>query len=174
MIYSFICLPKATPIPHTRPQLLRTAETVARFIAPFTFAKEAVSDEAPDFVTNLTVSMGRKFAKPDRSAPREIEKTIHTANSGRIYFEQLHLHPVRLAFTFTQEWMEFNQGIESPMVFQFIRGMASIADAPLTFNSFMVGHVFESPQALLRVITTHYSSQLTKQVSACFTCVRWS
>jgi Vacuolar-sorting-associated 13 protein C-terminal len=27
-----------------------------------------------------------------------------------------------------------------------------------------VGHVFESPQALFRVISTHYSSQLTKQV----------
>jgi hypothetical protein len=108
--------------------------------------------------------MGRKFAKPDRRAPRDIEQMIHTANSGRIYFEQLHLHPVRLAFTFTQEWMELNQETESLMVFQFIRGMASIADAPLTFTSFVVGHVFESPQALLRVITTHYSSQLTKQI----------
>lgn len=28
----------------------------------------------------------------------------------------------------------------------------------------MVGHVFEAPQALFRVIATHYSSQLTKQV----------
>lgn len=41
---------------------------------------------------------------------------------------------------------------------------ASIANAPLVFTSFVVGHVFESPQALFRVITTHYSSQLTKQV----------
>jgi Vacuolar-sorting-associated 13 protein C-terminal len=32
------------------------------------------------------------------------------------------------------------------------------------FTSFVVGHVFESPQALLRVVSTHYSSQLTKQV----------
>lgn len=32
------------------------------------------------------------------------------------------------------------------------------------FTSFVVGHVFESPQALFRVISTHYSSQLTKQV----------
>lgn len=32
------------------------------------------------------------------------------------------------------------------------------------FTSFVVGHVFESPQALFRVLSTHYSSQLTKQV----------
>jgi len=50
------------------------------------------------------------------------------------------------------------------MVFQFIRGMASIANAPLTFTSFVVGHVFEAPQALIRVIVTHYSSQLTKMI----------
>lgn len=41
---------------------------------------------------------------------------------------------------------------------------ASIAKAPLVFTSFVVGHVFEAPQALGRVIATHYSSQLTKQV----------
>jgi len=41
---------------------------------------------------------------------------------------------------------------------------ASIANAPLTFTSFVVAHVFEAPQALLRVIGVHYSSQLTKQI----------
>lgn len=50
------------------------------------------------------------------------------------------------------------------MIFQFIRGMASIAGAPLTFTSFVVSHAFESPQALLRIIAAHYSSQLTKQI----------
>lgn len=34
----------------------------------------------------------------------------------------------------------------------------------MVFTSFVVGHVFEAPQALVRVIATHYSSQLTKQV----------
>jgi len=121
-------------------------------------------DKPPDWVSNLTSIMGKKFSKPDRRAPRGIEKMIHTANSGRIYFEQLHLHPVRLAFTFTQEWMEWNPGAESMMIFQFIRNMASIADAPLTFTSFVVSHVFEAPQALVRVVSTHYSSQLTKQI----------
>lgn len=106
-----------------------------------------------------------KYSEPDRRAPRDIEKMIHFANSGRIYFEQLHLHPVRIALTFTQEWVEHEE-TESLMVFQFIRGMASIAGAPLTFTSFVVSHVFESPQTLLRVIATHYSSQLTKQIFA--------
>ena len=41
---------------------------------------------------------------------------------------------------------------------------ASIANAPLTFTSFVVSHVFEAPQALGRVVATHYSSQLTKQI----------
>jgi hypothetical protein len=59
--------------------------------------------------------------------------------------------------------MEWNPGSEAMMVFQFIRGMASIANAPLTFTSFVVGHVYEAPQALARIIATHYSSQLTKQ-----------
>jgi hypothetical protein len=107
--------------------------------------------------------MANKFAKPDRRAPRDIEQMIYSANSGRIYFEQLHLHPVRVSLTFTQEWMEWNPGTGG-MIFQFIRGMASIANAPLTFTSFVVGHVFESPQALMRIVSTHYSSQLTKQI----------
>ncbi|CAB9509943.1 protein sorting-associated protein 13 [Seminavis robusta] len=144
----------------------RTAEKIAEFIEPLKIMEHAheENDEPPDWVSNLTTTMGKKFAKPDRRAPRGIERTIHTANSGRIYFEQLHLHPVRLALTFTQEWMEWNPGSESMMIFQFIRGMASIADAPITFTSFVVSHVFEAPQALTRVIGTHYSSQLTKQV----------
>jgi len=106
------------------------------------------------------------YARPDRRAPQGIEIMVQTANSGRIYFEQLQLHPVRIALTFTQEGLDLEQGIESLMVFHFIRGMTSIADAPLMFTSFMVAHVFESPQTLFRVIATHYSSQLTKQIFA--------
>jgi Vacuolar-sorting-associated 13 protein C-terminal len=41
---------------------------------------------------------------------------------------------------------------------------ASIANAPIVFTSFFVGHVFEAPEALIRIIGTHYSSQLTKQI----------
>jgi hypothetical protein len=80
----------------------------------------------PDWLSKLTDSMVRQFARLDRHAPREIEKQIHNANSGRIYFEQLHLHPVRIGLTFTQEWVEWNPGAESILVFQFIRGMVNI------------------------------------------------
>jgi Vacuolar-sorting-associated 13 protein C-terminal len=142
-----------------------TAETVARFIEPL-LANQAESSEATDFVAEMTAAMTKRRSAWDRSAPADLSSSIYSANSGRIYFEQLHLHPIRISLTFTQEWMELNQGNESVMVFQFIRGMASIADAPLTFTSFVVSHVFESPQTLLRVIGTHYSSQLTKQIFA--------
>ncbi|KAG7363354.1 vacuolar-sorting-associated protein 13 C-terminal domain containing protein [Nitzschia inconspicua] len=143
-----------------------TAETVARFIEPLLANRAESPAEAPDFVAELTRSMTQKCSASDRSAPADISQSIYSSNSGRIYFEQLHLHPIRISLTFTQEWMELNQGNENVMVFQFIRGMASIAEAPLTFTSFVVSHVFESPQTLLRVIGTHYSSQLTKQIFA--------
>ena len=105
----------------------RTAETIAKFIEPLRTTKETDSVEPPDWVSKLTSSMGRNFATPDRQAPRIIERTIHNANSGRIYFEQLHLHPVRLGLTFTQEWMEWDQSdSEAMMLFQFIRGMVRI------------------------------------------------
>lgn len=143
----------------------RTAETIARYTEPVRATEDSSSGETQHWVSDLTIGMAMKYSHPDRRALREIELLTHTANSGRIYFEQLHLHPVRISLTFTQEWMELNEA-ESMMVFQFIRGMASIADAPLTFNSFVVAHVFESPQTLLRVISTHYSSQLTKQIFA--------
>ncbi|KAL3923336.1 MAG: hypothetical protein SGILL_001715, partial [Bacillariaceae sp.] len=143
-----------------------TAETVARFIEPLVSNRAENSGEAPDYVSDLTNSMVTKFSHVNRCIPADLSLKNHSANSGRFYFEQLHLHPIRISLTFTQEWMELNQGNESVMVFQFIRGMASIADAPLTFTSFVVSHVFESPQTLLRVIATHYSSQLTKQIFA--------
>jgi len=172
----------------------RTAETIARFIQPLMNLREdIVQEEPPNWVSKLTTNMERSFAKTDRRTPRDLEKIIHTANSGRIYVEQLHLHPVRLQLTFTQEWIDLNADSDTMMVFQFIRGMvslelsvcersaplalltaylfsplltvqASIANAPLVFTSFVVGHVFEAPQALFRIVATHYSSQLTKQV----------
>lgn len=139
---------------------------MARFIEPLTILYNTEQDEEDhiDWVSALIETMQQKFSNPDHRAPKDIENMIHLANSGRIYFEQLHLHPVRIGLTFTQEWMEWNPGADSVMLFQFIRGMASIANAPLVFTSFVVGHVFEAPQALIRVVSTHYSSQLTKQI----------
>ena len=142
----------------------RTLENVAYFIKPLLTFKNDTVDETPDFVSDLTDSMLTHSQSDQFCAPPDLESMIYSPNSGRIYLEQLHLHPIRIALTFSQEWMEFKQGNEVVMLFQFIRGMASIADAPLTFTSFVVCHVFESPQALLRVIAIHYSSQLTKQI----------
>ena len=107
--------------------LQRTAECIAHFIEPLFSAKEEEAIEATDWLSKMTANMGTKFALPERDAPREIEKTIHEANTGRIYFEQLHLHPVRIGLTFTQEWMESESTTEheAMMVFQFIRGMVS-------------------------------------------------
>ena len=144
--------------------LCRTAESIANFIQPIGESNEVHNQDPCDWVVELTESMVGSKAKGNKRASRDIEVIVQTANSGRIYFEQLHLHPVKLALTFTQEWMEWKPGGETIMIFQFIRGMASIANAPLKFTSFVVGHVFESPHALLRIVQTHYASQLTKQI----------
>lgn len=122
--------------------------------------------DVSDFADDMTIEMAMLHAHLDKRAPGDFEMMSQSANSGRIYFEQLHLHPIRISLTFTQEWNEQGQGTESIMLFQFMRGMASIADAPLTFTSFVVGNVFESPHTLFRIISTHYSSQLTKQIFA--------
>lgn len=107
--------------------LLRSAECVAHFIEPLITAKEDNTNETPDWILLLTTTMSTRFARPESDAPREIEKTVREANTGRIYFEQLHLHPVRIGLTFTQEWMDSQSSVghETMMVFQFIRGMVS-------------------------------------------------
>ena len=100
-----------------------TAETVARFLEPFTHRKEEEYKEPSDWVAKLTKEMEVVGIAKNQAAPDSIQSTIQSANSGRIYFEQLHLHPVRLSFTFTQEWMEWNPASQSTMLVQFIRGM---------------------------------------------------
>jgi hypothetical protein len=141
-----------------------TAEAIARFISPLVVSQEKLGEEPADWLSKLTASMDRDFTTPFQKTPGSVEQLVQTTSIGRIYFEQLQLHPIRLSLTFTQEWMEWDSWSEEMMIFQFIRGMASIANAPLTFTSFAVSHVFEAPQVLMRVIVTHYSSQLTKQI----------
>ena len=102
-----------------------TAETISRFIEPFTDRKEEEHKDSSDWVAKLTRDMEAINATNSQTASETIQSTIHSANSGRIYFEQLHLHPVRLSFTFTQEWMEWNPSPQSMMLVQFIRGMVS-------------------------------------------------
>jgi len=104
----------------------RTAEKIALFCEPFTKYIERHSSDSITWVKEITESMDLMSRSPDHRAPRNLEDSIHLANSGRIYVEQLHLHPVKIRLTFTQEWMEWHPGTEAVMMFQFIRGMVSI------------------------------------------------
>mmetsp|Transcript_18923 Transcript_18923/g.40971 ORF Transcript_18923/g.40971 Transcript_18923/m.40971 type:complete len:1580 (+) Transcript_18923:41-4780(+) len=139
----------------------KTAETIAQFLHPLRKARDEQKDM--NWTSTLTSKMKTRYSNPSK-LPRDVEKNVHTANSGRIYLEKLHLHPLRLSLTFTQEGLEWNPVTEGLMIFQLIRGMASIADAPLIFTSFVVSHAFESPQTLLGIISAHYSSQLSSQI----------
>ena len=84
-------------------------------------------EESPNWVVTLTEKMARNFSKVSRRSPIDLENTSLSANSGRIYFEQLHLHPVRLGLTFTQEWLDYHEASDTVMVFQFIRGMVRLS-----------------------------------------------
>ena len=141
----------------------RTAETIAEFLHPIRKAKDEQIDA--NYTSNLTLKMTRysNSTKLPR-APRDVS----TANSGRIYIEKMHLHPLRLSLTFTQVGLEWNPVTEAVteglVIFQLIRNSPSIAEAPLIFTSFVVGHAFESPETLLGIISAHYSSQLSMQI----------
>lgn len=143
----------------------KTAETLANFILPFRRARERDID-IETWITALTLKMSSNYSQErSRRAPRDVEKMVHSANSSRLYIENLQLHPIRLSLTFTQEWLDSNPAAtEGLIIFQFIRGTASIVEAPLTFTSFIVGNAFESPQSLRGIVLAHYSSQLTSQI----------
>ncbi len=106
----------------------RTADTIAKFIQPLMQLLRESKDEPPDWVNKVTKRMEDDFSNGDGAAgwDRYIGRMIHTANSGRIYVEQLHLHPVRLGLTFTQEWTDTSASSDTVMVFQFIRGMVRL------------------------------------------------
>ena len=142
----------------------KTAETLVTFLLPFLEArKDDINIDL--WLTTLTSEMSSKYSLGRRRAPRDVKKMIHNANLGRVYIEILHLHPLKLSLTFKQEWLDSNSaGTEGLIMFELIRGMASIADAPITFTSFLVGNIFESVSTLRGVILAHYSSQLTRQV----------
>ena len=141
----------------------KTAETLANFLYPLRKAREQ-DINMDTWITTLTLKMSSSYSRRSMLAPRDVEKMIHSANSGRVFVRDLHLHPVRLSLTFTQEWMELSPVTDGLVIFQVIRGMASITDAPLTFPCFLVANAFESPQSLLSIIQAHYSSELTYQV----------
>lgn len=93
----------------------------------------------------------------------------YTANTGRVYLQHLHIHPIRFYLTFTQQEIDTISVNNDPVsedyiVSQLIREMASIANAPIIFTSFIVSNVFESSLSLAGIIGTHYSSQLSNQM----------
>eukprot|EP00814_Leptocylindrus_danicus_P006792 CAMPEP_0116043306 /NCGR_PEP_ID=MMETSP0321-20121206/26276_1 /TAXON_ID=163516 /ORGANISM="Leptocylindrus danicus var. danicus, Strain B650" /LENGTH=781 /DNA_ID=CAMNT_0003524087 /DNA_START=220 /DNA_END=2562 /DNA_ORIENTATION=- len=144
----------------------RTAERIARFVQPLRIASEVKNEAVQDPRSSKLISkMASKYSNPNLTkASRNVEQIALSANSGRVYFEHLLLHPIRLSLTFTQEFTEWNSVTEGLIIFQIIRAAASLTDAPLMFTSFAVDHAFESPQALSRIIYAHYTSQLTNQI----------
>lgn len=142
----------------------KTAEALAAFLLPLRKATRHEID-TDNWMSSLTLKMSSTYSKKSRKAPRDVEKMIHSANSSRVYIENLQLHPIRLSLTFTQEWLDSNPAAtEDLLAFQLIRGTTSIVDAPLTFTSFLVGNAFEAPQTLRQIIVSHYNSQLTSQI----------
>ena len=91
-----------------------------------------------------------------------IHDVANIMTSRHIYIEQLHLRPIRVSFTFTQEWESSRVDSDKSMILQYIRKIPSLSNAELTFTSFVVSHTFESSDMLIRIIGTHYLSQLTK------------
>jgi hypothetical protein len=75
------------------------------------------------WVGKLTARLEEDFAKPGQTKTRDPDLFDQDVNSGRLYVEQLHLHPVRLGLTFTQEWMDLSASTDTFLLFQFIRGM---------------------------------------------------
>ncbi len=84
--------------------------------------------------------------------------------SKRLYVEQLHLHPIRISLTFTQDGKSDEMGSAKSMFIQYIRKIPSLSQAELIFTSFVVSHAFESPDVFPRIISAHYISQLTSQL----------
>lgn len=140
----------------------KTTETIALFLHPLRKARDEKLDV--NWTSSLTSKMRARYSEPSRRLQVQREVNVQGANSGRIYLEELHLHPLRFYLTFTQEGLEWNPVTEGLVIFQLIRGMASIADAPLIFTSFVVSKAFESPSTLIGIILAHYSSQLSSQI----------
>lgn len=142
---------------------LRTAEAISRFLKPFHRSREDQIDEK--WIVALTSKLSARYSRVRVKASHEIERMAYTANTGRIYLEHLHIHPIRFFLTFTQQEIEDADSVSEDFIAtQFIRDMASITNAPIIFTSFIVSNAFESSQSLVGIIGTHYSSQLSNQM----------
>lgn len=102
---------------------------MAHFIHPLTQSfEDGASSNASSWVNNMLSSMEQHFSKPDQAKARYIDPAVAAYNSNRvrISFEQLVIHPVRISFTFTQEWLDPIEGTDTLLLFHFIRGMVSL------------------------------------------------
>ena len=150
-------------IADSMPMFFRTAETISRFLHPLHRSREDNINE--EWIAALTSKLSARYSRVRVKASHEIEKMAYTANTGRIYLEHLHIHPIRFFLTFTQQEVEdVDPDAEEFIAIQFIREMASITSAPIIFTSFIVSNAFESSQSLVGIIGTHYSSQLSNQM----------
>jgi len=143
----------------------RTTEAFARFFEPMRKIQEKQVDPE-EFLADITSSsvLG-KSALRDASLNSGDEESLK-ATSDRIYIEKMILHPIRVSLTFNQLGLDDSTSTDGLFFIEFFRSLASITAAPLTFTSFVVGHAFESPHALARILTAHYTSQLFQQVFA--------
>ena len=142
----------------------KTAETITRFLHPFHRSKEERIDK--NWIAALTKKLSTRYSRVRVKASHEIEKMAYTANTGRLYIEHLHIHPIRFYLTFTQQDVDIisSDAVSEDFTAQFIRDMASITNAPIIFTSFIVSNAFESSSSLTGIIGAHYSSQLSNQM----------
>lgn len=127
----------------------RTAETIATLTKPF---------ERSD-VQKKTIKTPYEHVHVSKKVDADQVMT-----SKRLYIEQLHLHPIRISLTFTQDGESGEAESGKSMILQYIRKVPSLSEAELIFTSFVVSHTFESPEIFPRIIGTHYMSQLTNQL----------
>ncbi len=130
-----------------------TAEVISQLLEPLQIREIMKAKKVMAHLTRTTVAT---------EWPTDIQDVTNIMTSRRIYIEQLHLHPIRISLTFTQEWGSGTGDSEKSVMMQYIRKIPSLSNAELTFTSFVVSHAFESSDILFRIIRIHYLSQLTK------------
>lgn len=126
--------------------MIRTAETIVDFIRPLTVAsEEQLEMNLSTWVASLTRRMDEHYVKPGQRKIRDPELFDQLANTGRLYVEQLHLHPVRLGLTFTQEWMDLSTSSDTFLLFQFIRGMVCFMCGSRKNTNVLLRHRSQTP-----------------------------
>ena len=117
-----------------------------------------IENTAANWINDLTENMAQKKEVGRKDITKD--SSLYKPKSDRIYCEQLHLHPIRVSVTFSQQWNVLDTDSASPAILEYIKMVPSLTNAQLIFTSFVVGHVFEAPETLRRVIAAHFLSQM--------------